>query len=141
MPNEETRRDESDARPVAESIVRRERRRVRLWAVATTGLWVLTAAYLLILVFTYLALLHPAVNEFVTGGEMNDQARQDFAGAIIDWIWALLWWPITLVVAAGCTTWFTLASRRATLQQIQASLAQISEHIKQMAPEGRGPAA
>ncbi len=95
----------------------------------------ITAAYLLILVFTYLVLLHPAVNEFVTGGEMSDRARQDFATAIIDWIWALLWWPITLIVAAGATTWFTLASRRATLRQIQTSLAQISAQLTRLAPE------
>ena len=135
MPNEEQRQDESDARPVAEAIVRRERWRVRLWATATAGLWVVTAAYLLILVFTYLMLLHPAVNEFVTGGEMNDRARQDFAAAIVDWVWALLWWPVTLIVAAACTTWFTLATRRATLRQIQASLAEISEQLKRLAPE------
>ncbi|MHC4141291.1 MAG: hypothetical protein ACYSUF_05185 [Planctomycetota bacterium] len=135
MPNEEKRQDESDARSVAESIVRRERWRVRLWAAATAGLWVVTAAYLLILVFTYMLLLHPAVNEFVTGGEMNDRAREDFAAAIIDWLWALLWWPITLVVAAAGSIWFTLASRRATLRQIQASLAQISDQLKQMVPE------
>jgi hypothetical protein len=134
MPNEEKRQDESDARPVAESIVRRERCRVRLWATLTAGLWLLTSAYLLTLVFTYMLLFHPAVNEFVTGGEMNDRARQDFAGAIIDWLWALLWWPITLVVAAAGSIWFTLASRRATLRQIQASLAQISDQLKQMVP-------
>jgi hypothetical protein len=134
MPNEEKRQDESDARPVAESIVRRERWRVGLWAAATAGLWVVTAAYLLILVFTYMLFFHPAVNEFVTGGEMNERARQDFATAIIDWLWALLWWPITLVVAAAGSIWFTLASRRATLRQIQTSLGQISEQLKQMAP-------
>ncbi|MHC4217809.1 MAG: hypothetical protein ACYSU7_05060 [Planctomycetota bacterium] len=120
---------------MADSIVRRERWRVRLWAVATAGLWVVTAAYLLILVFTYLLLLHPAVNEFVTGGDMNDRARQDFATALIDWFWALMWWPVTLVVAAAGTIWFTLASRRATLRQIQASLAEISEQLRTMAPQ------
>ncbi|MHC4718696.1 MAG: hypothetical protein ACYS5V_17155, partial [Planctomycetota bacterium] len=114
MPNVEQRQDEW---PVAESIVRRERWRVRLWATATAGLWVVTAGYLLTLVFTYLLFLHPVVNEFVTGGELSERHRQDFATAIIDWVWALLWWPVTLIVAAACTTWFTLASRRATLRQ------------------------
>jgi hypothetical protein len=134
MPNEEQRQDESDARPVAEAIVRRERWRVRLWATATAGLWVVTTAYLLILVLTYLVLLHPVVNELVTGSEMSDRARQEFATAIIDWVRALLWWPVTLIVAAAATTWFTLASRRATLRQIQASLAAISAQLRQLAP-------
>ncbi|MHC4589052.1 MAG: hypothetical protein ACYTAQ_06860 [Planctomycetota bacterium] len=121
MPNVEQRQDEW------------ERWRVRLWATATAGLWVVTAAYLLILVFTYLMLLHPAVNEFVTGGEMNERARQDFAAAIIDWVWALLWWPVTLIVAAACTTWFTLASRRATLRQRAVG------RVTSARPAGRAP--
>jgi hypothetical protein len=39
-----------------------------------------------------------------------------------------------VVVAAAGSIWFTLASRRATLRQIQTSLGQISEQLKQMAP-------
>ncbi len=145
MGNDGTPRDESpgreraasdvNARPVAETIVRRERRRVCAWALATSFLWVITAAYLLILMFTYLAIVHPAVNELLTGGELSPEARQRYAAVIIGGLKALLWWPVMLIVAAACTTWFTLASRRATLRQIQASLAQISEQLKRMAPE------
>jgi hypothetical protein len=135
MPDEEQRRAESDARPMAESIVRRERWRVRLGAAVTAGLWVATAAYLLILVYSYLYLLHPVVNELLTGGELNERTRQDFSVAIITWFRALAWWPITLVVAAAAATWFTLASRRATLRQIQASLTDISEQLRRMVPE------
>jgi hypothetical protein len=135
MPNEENRQEDSDPRPVAESIVRRERWRLRLWAAVTASLWVVTASYLLILVFTYMLFIHPNTNELLTGYELSDQARQDYAAAVIDALWALLWWPITLVVAAAGTIWFTLASRRATLRQIQASLAEISEQLKRMAPQ------
>ncbi|MHC4100316.1 MAG: hypothetical protein ACYTGY_01805 [Planctomycetota bacterium] len=120
---------------MAETIVRRERRRMGAWAVVTSAFWVVTAAYLLILVFSYLAFVHPAVNELLTGGELSPQARQDYAAVIIGGLKALLWWPITLIAAAACTTLFTLASRRATLRQIQASLVEISEQLKQIVPE------
>jgi hypothetical protein len=136
MPNEEKRQDESDARPVAESILMRERRRVRLWATLTAGLWLLASAYLLILVFTYMVLLHPNTNELLTGHELTEHARREYPAAIIDMLWALLWWPVTLVVAAAATIWFTLATRRATLRQIQCSLAQISDQLKRLVPEG-----
>ncbi|MHC4106524.1 MAG: hypothetical protein ACYS7M_12300 [Planctomycetota bacterium] len=46
---------------------------------------------------------------------------------------ALLIRPIVLIAAAACTTGFTFASRRATLRQIQASPADISERLRQMA--------
>ena len=109
MPDEETRQDGADVRPLAASIARRDRWRVRLWAAVTGGRHAL-----------------------LTGCELNEQAREDFAAAIIDWFWALLWWPVTLVVAAVVTIWFTLASRRATLRQIQAGLADISAQLASM---------
>jgi hypothetical protein len=118
---------------MAESIARRGRRRVRFWAAAAGGLWVVTAAYLLILVFLYLLFLNPPVHALLTGCELGEQARENFAAAIIDWLRALLWWPATLVVAAAGTIWFTLASRRATLRQIQAGLADISAQLERMA--------
>ena len=135
LPGRERTSSETAARPVAELIVRRERRRVGAWAVTTAVLWAITGLYLLVLIFTYLSIIHPAVNELLTGGELSPQSRQEHATAIIGGLKALCWWPILLIVAAGCTTWFTLASRRATLRQIQASLAQISDQLRQMARE------
>ena len=41
-----------------------------------------------------------------------------------------------LTAAAACTTGFILASRRATLRQIQASLAEISAQVRQLAARG-----
>jgi hypothetical protein len=53
---------------VAETIAGRERWRVRWWAAVTGGLWVVAAAYLLILVFLYLPFLNPPVHALPTAG-------------------------------------------------------------------------
>jgi type II secretory pathway component PulF len=115
---------------IVDEITRRERRRVRVWAIATGALWVLAVAYLLGLLWFYMVLLHPRFHEFLTSEETGPAQMQEFARVLISWFKALLVWPVLLFAAAACTTIFTLASRRATLRQIQASLADISEQLK-----------
>ena len=132
MSNEETRHDISSPQPAAAAVTQRERRRVGYWAAATGALWAVTTAYLLVLVFLYLLFLNPPLHALLTGSEFSEQARADLAAAIIDWFRALLWWPVTLVVAAAGTIWFTLAARRATLRQVRAGLAEVSAQLARM---------
>jgi hypothetical protein len=126
---------ETPAPRVAEAVMRRQRRWVWAWAIATAALWAITALYLLVLVGIYLVLVHPAVNELLTGGELGPVAQQEINTLIVNTVKALFLWPVALTAAAICTILFTLASRRATLRQIQASLAEISAQLKQMAEQ------
>jgi hypothetical protein len=118
---------------LAERIIRRQRLWVRVWAIASAGFWVVTALYLLVLVGAYLVFVHPAVQEvFTVAEEMPASHRERAAEMILLALKALFIWPILLIVAAACTTGLTLVSRRATLRQIQVSLADISEQLRRL---------
>ena len=115
----------------ADQITLRERRRVRRWAIATASLWIVTTAYLLGLLMAYAVFIHPILNEVLTNQEYaTEDMPAELPRAIIIGLKALLAWPVLLFLAAACTTVFTLIARRATLQQIQAGLSQISEQLK-----------
>lgn len=126
------------AAPGLDHILRRERWKVRAWAVAAAVLWIAAAAYLLVLLWVYTMMIHPVIHEFFTG----DYTRPDAAGAlqprmfvIARLLLAALYWPALLALAAVCTVLFTLASRRATLRQIQAHLADISAQLRALATQ------
>jgi hypothetical protein len=114
----------------ADDVIRRERRRVRWWAAATAAAWIVTALYFLVLLWAYMVFIHPYLHEFLTNPEIRDEVRTEHAYVLIGGLKALLFWPVLLLLAAGCTTLFTLAARRATLRQIQHSLAEISAQLK-----------
>lgn len=118
---------------IVDEITRHERRRVRRWAIATGVLWVLAAAYLLGLVWFYAVFLHPIFHDYFTSGDLNPDEIKPPMTVMITLLKVLLWWPGLLFLAAASTTLFTLASRRATLRQIQASLAQISAQLERLA--------
>ncbi len=123
------------ATPDVERIVRRERWRVRLWATATAALWIIAVVYLFGLVWVYAVLIHPVINEFFTGEYTNPDAAAAMKPRMVvvaKLLLASLYWPALLFLAAACTLFFTLASRRATLRQIQASLAEISAQLRQL---------
>ena len=116
-------------------IASRERRRVRRWAIATTALWVVAAAYFVVLLSLYLVFLHPVIHEFLTNPYARDGELSVHAYALIAGLKALMFWPVLLALAAICTVLFTLASRRATLRQIQSSLTEISEQLTRLASD------
>jgi hypothetical protein len=115
-----------------ERVMRRERRRVRWWAIVTVALWVITAAYLLGLIVFYAVFLHPRFHEFFTAPDIDAEFMKPGMMALFTLLKAVLWWPAILFAAAVSTTLFTLASRRATLRQIQTSLAEISAQLKSL---------
>ena len=118
------------AGPDIERIRTRERLRVRLWAIGTAVLWIITAGYLVALLLGYLVLIHPALHEHFTYDDADPAHMERIMAPILLGLKALLVWPILLLVSAACTTGLVLASRRATLRQIQASLARISEQLR-----------
>jgi hypothetical protein len=124
------RQDRAGPQPALEQILQCERRRVRRWAIATGALWVITVGYLFSLIYFYATFLHPVFNEYFTTPDANPEAMKPRMRVVIYLLQAMLYWPILLFLAAACTVFFTLATRRATLRQIQASLAEISAELK-----------
>jgi cytoskeletal protein RodZ len=140
MPNERNLSDElikqnqdfSAASPDVEQIVRRQRRYVRYWAIATALLWIIAVAYLLGLLSFYAVFIHPIIHEYFTTPDVDVNAVKPPLAVALVLLKAVLWWPALLLAAAACTTAFTLASRRATLRQIHASLTEISSQLKEL---------
>lgn len=130
---EQTARNGGSAAAAVEFVAHRERRRVRRWAIATIALWLLTAVYFVALLGAYLVFVHPVLNEFLTNQEYRQGDLTEHARVIITGLMALMYWPALLLLAAGCTIMFILATRRATLRQIQISLAEISTQLKAVA--------
>jgi hypothetical protein len=124
--------DSTAAAPDLDAIIRRERRRVRCWAAATVGLWIATAVYLFGLLWFYAIMIHPVINEFFTTDNVDPSAMKPRMEIIAKLLLAALYWPALLVLAGTCTLFFTPASRRATLRQIQAQLADISGQLREM---------
>ncbi len=50
-------------------------------------------------------------------------------------------WAGSVVLAAACTLWYVMASRRATLRQIHAGLADLSEQLKTLSASQAAEAA
>jgi hypothetical protein len=128
----------STALTIVDLITTRERKRVRRWALLTIAFWLIAASYFAVLLWAYLVFVHPAMQELLTHSEPDPLRFKTHMRVLISGLTALLYWPASLLLAAGCTTWFTIVSRRATLRQIQASLAQIADHLQSMR-EGSKP--
>ena len=121
--------------PPLDRIMHRERRRVRRWAIAAGTAWVIAVGYLFGLIYFYLVFIHPVLHEYFTSPHVDPEAMKPRMRTVIYLLQAVLYWPILLFVAAACTVFFTLATRRATLRQIQASLAEISAELKARIPQ------
>jgi hypothetical protein len=134
-----------DPRQLTHKILERDRRSIRRLAVLATVFWVLTTAGVVCLGPFYVMVVAPRLRAYQLG---RAQLEHDWN----DWMtvgnWAACWilaCILSLLVAAVCTVLLILVSRRATLRQINASLVEISEQLKQMrqvAPsDPQGPAA
>jgi len=120
-----------------EKTIRRERRRVGIWAGATILLWLLTAAWCIANIWFYLVFFHPRLAHLLTETAVNREASSHWMRVLADYLfYANVVWPVLLTVAAIVTVLFILRSRRATLRQIQASLAEISAQIRVLSREG-----
>lgn len=126
---------EPDSSRMTRRILHGDRLRLRLMAGATTLFWVLTAVGMLCLCPFYVMVVAPRLRAYQAG-------RAQLANDWNDWAlvgdWAAYWilaCVVSLLLAAICTVLLILLSRRATLRQISASLAEISEQLKPWRPQ------
>jgi hypothetical protein len=136
-----------DARQETWTILDRDRRRVRFLTGLTLGVWLLSTA-LIWLVLVKFALLFPEMAKLrmdsergaVTAGQreaIKDNLLLGFQKGTL----VIAFSVAVLGVAAFCSVLLNLASRRATLRQINASLIEISAQLKGLPPDVRaGPA-
>ncbi len=116
--------------PAIQAMMERERRRVRVWEWLTIGLWVALGVEAFLgrgvgFIYSVFILPHRAQGE----GVPNTLAFILQVTSVV--------WPVLMCAAALCTVKFILASRQATLRQIQAELAEISEYVRGLAGRER----
>ena len=118
---------------VTRRVLERDRRRVWWAAAVTTLLWVLVGVGLLTVVWYYLTYLHPKVLLHLRTGEPLPRDSEHTWGLVAGYIAAWLGGVFVLVVAAAVSTVGLVSmSRRATLRQVNASLAEISEALHRL---------
>jgi hypothetical protein len=129
-----------DARQQVWRVLERDRRRVRFLTVLTTLIW-LVAFVLILIVLVNFGLLFPQqaklIHDIEAGTvtpDQRDDAQRLLLVAFQKGTLVIAFSVTVLTVAAFCTVLLTLASRRATLRQVNASLAEISEQLKQLRP-------
>jgi hypothetical protein len=133
-----------DPQHLTRKILQRDRRRIRLLAGLATFFWVLATAGVVWLISFYLVYVAPRLRAYGAGRAQLANDWNDWA-LVSDWgARSILACIIALLLAAVCTVLLILLSRRATLRQINASLVEISEQLKQLRQlppsEPRGPA-
>lgn len=119
-----------DPRQLMRRILDRDRRRVRRLAVLATFFWVLTAAEVICACPFYVMNVAPRLRAYHAG---RAQLARDWDAWARVGEWAAYWLVaciLSLLVAALCTVLLVLLSRRATLRQINANLAAISEQLR-----------
>jgi hypothetical protein len=131
---------------VASSVVRRVRIRCAVLGWATLALWLSVAASFLAYVQVFFTYFYPQFRRHVdVAAESAELPRGHIEGlaavmkalATVTVSWAYVWAGL-VVLAAACTLLYVSATRRATLRQIQAGLAQISEQLREL-PANRTP--
>ncbi len=132
-----------EPRRLSAELIARDRWRVRLLAGVTALLWLVGIAGVLYMIFWF--------NRFIIAygppppGDPNAEARwyttEEFHTKMelhhsLEACMAAV--PALLLAALG-TVWLVFSSRRATLNQINLSLAEISEQLRQMRQAARAP--
>lgn len=144
----------ADARQQTWQVLERDRRRVRLWIGVTVVLWLLAALWIVFVLVTF-GLLLPMQAKLLQDPDKveqrfsNDPEKAKAAARLrepvmMHLILQKLVINITaavavLTLAALSTLFLVLASRRATLRQVNASLLEISEQLKLLRPAASPP--
>lgn len=126
----------SEARQLTWKILERDRQRVRLLSGLTISVWVLA------LIVILLVIIGPGIYSRQWGAELlaieeqgtvsvtqRNQLQHELRAAVQ---LGMLSSVAMLTLAALCTALLVFASRRATLRQVNASLAEISEQLKEL---------
>lgn len=121
-----------DPQQLTQKILKRDRRSIRLLTGLATFFWILASAGLVGLVSCYLVIVTPRLRAYAAGRAQLANDWNDWAYAVDIAGGSMLACIVTLLLAAVSTMLLILISRRATLRQINASLAEISEQLKQL---------
>ncbi|HEV3166778.1 MAG TPA: hypothetical protein VGZ22_22315 [Isosphaeraceae bacterium] len=131
-----------DARELTRKILARDRRRVRILTCFTGFLWTLAALTILLSLYAFLV-VSPEHRQFMYGAGHKPHAAPDLEHmqriyyvliekAMVHVVFSV----VALTLAAFGTIILIFASHRATLRQVNASLAEISEQLKQLRQPG-----
>jgi hypothetical protein len=129
-----------DAQGLTQKVLERDRRRVRLLTGLTVGVWLLAAA-LILLDLVWFGFILPAQAHLweQTAAAKGTQAERDELQhqVVVSFEMGTLVIGFSVLImtfAALCTVFLILATRRATLRQVNASLLVISEQLRQVRP-------
>ena len=131
-----------DAREITRKVLERDRRRVRLLTVLTIALWVTAAAGIVLGLYALLA-FHPAKPSSTRDDEKGRVTATERDG--IDQVRGMVMEKTTAVVAISVavlalaalgTVFLVFAARAATIRQVNATLVEISEQLKQLQQAG-----
>lgn len=128
--------DEADARRLARKIIESDGRRIRVLAGLTIALWAIAAAGISLALFALLALRPEPENPALDAQQgrttlAEHRARERSRWMAIEKMTAVVAISVaTLALAALGTVLLVLASRGATIRQVNATLLQISEELK-----------
>ncbi len=111
------------------AIIRRARRQFWLLSAVTIVLWALVAVGAVAMVMAAIAWIVPPLTYGIEAGGTAGQT-QLIKAATMGLFHATYVWALLLVAAAVSTVVLVASSRRATLRQIQISLAEITELIR-----------
>lgn len=127
-----------DVREQTWTILERDRRRVRRLAVMTIGAW-LVSTVLIFTVIVAFGLLFPSVAKLRMDFEQgkvtqaqHERLRNAHDERLMMGTLLIAFSVATLTFAAICTVLLNLSTRRATLRQINASLVEISDQLKEL---------
>jgi hypothetical protein len=129
-----------DPRQLTRNILERDQRRIRLLAAVSVFFWLLTVAGIGVLLWFYFLHVSPRLGAYVAGRRQPQQDADIWLMVSDATAKILLACLIALLLAAVSTVVLVLASRRATLRQINANLVEISGQLKLLL-QHRAPAA
>jgi hypothetical protein len=130
---------ELDPRQMANNIIARDRRRVRVLAGVAIVFWVIATAGIVWLALMYFFMVEPRLNAYAAGRAQLETDWKDWARAGDMAARSLLVCLASLLLAAVSTVVLILLSRHATLRQINASLSELSDQL--IASQSRPPGA
>jgi hypothetical protein len=134
-------RPPADARAITDRVLARDHRRVRVLTWLTVGTW-LVAAGLVVFLLVAFGLIFPAMAK-LKDDKFKDRitpAQREQVQNELEVAFKLSTVVITFTVGALslaglCTLGLVTATRRATLRQVNANLAEIAEQLKQLRRE------
>ena len=135
----------SDTRRQVQNVLRRDRRRVRVLTGLAVALWLAAAGGIGSLVYVGYAMVFPKLKSAAFQPERVPRAEAQALHTYVVGVGATLLGVSVCILALATlfTLLLVLASRRATLRQVNAGLLEVTEQLKQLrrALEGRGQSA